>query len=83
MKERMLRVRVISADGGRMRINLPFSVAGVCVRMGLDVTGNVAEHSPLKDIDLKRILADAEGGASGKLAEVKTGNGDVVEIFAE
>ena len=83
LDELTLRVYVNSADGDRVRVNLPMRLVKVCLEMGVDVSGNVGGSDALKNLDVEKIVALAEQGAIGKLVEVETGDGDTVEVVVE
>lgn len=83
LDELTLRVYVNSADGDRVRVNLPMRLVKVCMEMGLDVSGSVGGSDALKNLDVEKIVELAEQGAIGKLVEVKTGDGDTVEVVVE
>ena len=83
LDELTLRVYVNSADGDRVRVNLPMRLVKVCMEMGLDVSGSVGGSDALKNLDVEKIVALAEQGAIGKLVEVETGDGDTVEVVVE
>ena len=83
LDELTLRVYVNSADGDRVRVNLPMRLVKVCMKMGLDVSGSVGGSDALKNLDVEKIVELAEQGAIGKLVEVETGDGDTVEVVVE
>lgn len=80
--ELTLRVKVNSSDGDNVRVNIPLSLVTVCMEMGVDVTSNV-NLGGMKNVDLRKILDLVERGVIGKLMEVETGDGDLVEIVVE
>lgn len=78
----LLKVKVLSADGDKVNINLPLPLLKAGVELGMQMpqfNGNDA----IKDIDFKTILMLAEQGAIGKLVEVESKDGDIVEITIE
>ena len=82
LQELMLRIVVDSADGDRVRVNLPMALVSAAMDLGLElpqVNGNKA----LNGIDLQKILALVEQGAIGNLVEVESSDGDTVRIFVE
>ena len=82
IKDMMLHVIVDSADGDKVRVNVPLALAQVCLEMGMQmpqINGNEA----LKNIDLAQIIQLVEHGAVGNLVEVESADGDVVRIFVE
>lgn len=82
IKEMMLRIVVDSADGDKVRVNLPLALVQIALDTGLampQLSGNEA----LKNIDLNQIMELVRQGAIGNLVEVESADGDVVRIFVE
>lgn len=82
LQDMVLRIVVDSADGDKVRVNLPLALVQAALDMGIDIpqiTGNDA----LKGIDLGQILALVRCGSVGNLVEVDSADGDVVRIFVE
>ncbi len=78
----VLRLVVDSSDGDKIKINLPMAL----VKMGLMMSG---EHKinvgnvDLSGIDFDQVLTMASEGVIGKLLEIESSDGDIVEIFVE
>ena len=82
IKDMMLRIIVDSADGDKVRVNLPLALVQVCLEMGMQmpqINGNEA----LKNIDFAQIIQLVQHGAVGNLVEVDSADGDVIRIFVE
>ena len=82
IKDMMLRIIVDSAQGDKVRVNLPMALVQVALDIGMEmpqVNGNPA----LKQIDLAQILKLVEQGAVGNLVEMESADGDTVRIFVE
>lgn len=79
-----LRVRVLSADGDKVRVNLPMPLVKVCLELGVDIVPSKTEGmDSLRSIDLNRIMDLVERGVIGKLVEVESADGDTVEVVVE
>ena len=68
LKDMMLRIIVDSAEGDKVRVNLPLALVQVALDMGMElpqVSGNVA----LQNIDLRQIVELVRQGAIGNLVE--------------
>lgn len=75
----LIKIRVLSADGDEVNVNLPLSLAELFLESSdLDVAGDA-----LNKIDISKIIELVKHGAVGKLLEVKSSKGDVVEIWVE
>lgn len=82
LKDMVLRIVVDSAEGDKVRVNLPMGLVEAAMDMGMDMsqfTGNDA----LKGIDLGKILNLVRCGSVGNLVEVESAEGDIVRIFVE
>lgn len=78
----MLRIIVNSSDGDKVRVNLPMTL----VKAGLEIGMNMPQvngKESLKGIDFDQIIHLVEQGVVGKLVEVESSDGDLVEIFVE
>lgn len=83
LDELTLRIKVDSAEGDKVRVNLPMSLVKVGLEMGMDMSGSVSGMENLKNVDLSKVLELAEKGLIGKLVEVESADGDIVEIVVE
>lgn len=84
--ELVLRIKVDSDDGERVRVNIPLSIIKVTLECCSDpniigIGGNAS--SALGNIDFAQIIKLAESGVIGKIVEVDSGDGDFVEVFVE
>ena len=81
LDELTLRVRVNSAEGDKVRVNLPMSLVKVAMEIGVQF--NADGSDALKNVDLEKVLKLVECGAIGKLVEVESADGDTVEVVVE
>ena len=82
IKDMMLRITVDSAQGDKVRVNLPIALVEVAMEIGMEmpqINGNEA----LKGIDLKKVLELVRLGCVGNLVEVDSAEGDKIRIFVE
>ena len=81
-KDMLLRITVDSADGDRVRVNLPIALveASMDIGMGMPMINDV---EPLKGIDMKKLMELVHQGFVGNLVEVDSADGDKVRIFVE
>jgi len=79
--DKMLRVRVLSATKDNVNVNVPVKF--------LKAIGNAVNNikipgvSEQEGIDIKMIMEAIDSGLEGKIVDVKSGNGDIVEVFIE
>lgn len=81
--ELVVRIKVNSKGGDRVRVNLPVGLIRALSSSGLVVTGSLGNSDALKDIDWEKILQLVENGTVGKIVEVESKDGDTVEIVVE
>ena len=81
LDELTLRVRINSAEGDKVRVNLPMSLVKVAMEIGVQI--NADGTDALKNVDLEKVLKLVESGAIGKLVEVESADGDIVEVVVE
>ena len=82
LDELTLRIYVNSADGDRVKVNIPMSLVKVCMELGVDVS-TAGSADAMKGIDFNKIIDLVERGAIGKLVEVESADGDTVEVVVE
>ena len=82
LKDMMLRVIVDSADGDRVRVNLPMALVEVAVEIGMEMP-QINGQDALKGVDLNKVLRLVREGLVGNLVEVDSADGDKVRIFVE
>ena len=79
--DKMLKVRVFSATKDTVNVNVPVKF--------LKAIGNAVNNikipgvSDENGIDIKMIMEAIDSGLEGKIVDVKSGNGDIVEVFIE
>ena len=83
LDELTLRVKVNSVAGDKVRVNLPMSLVKVAAEIGVDISGSINGVESLKNLDLTKIIELVERGAIGKLVEVESAEGDIVEVVVE
>lgn len=74
----LLKIRVISADGDNVKLNLPISIAEQFLSKA-----NIGGNEALKSIDFVQIMQLVMSGATGKLVEITSSDGDTVTISVE
>ena len=79
--DKMLRVRVISGTDDNVNVNIPINflkAIGTAVN-NIKIPG-VSEQ---EGIDIKMIMEAIDSGLEGKIVDVKTSTGDLVEVMIE
>ena len=85
MEELTFRVKILSAQGDKVRVNLPMSLVKIALEIGVDVVPNVGGDNAqmLKSIDMEKVVKMVEQGLVGKLVEIESADGDIVEVVVE
>lgn len=78
----LLKINVLSADGDKIKINLPLSIIKLCLDAGVELP-NINGKDSLKNIDFNQIFMIIEAGVIGKLVEIESVDGDTVSITVE
>ena len=81
----VMRVKVNSADGDKVRINLPMPMIKVCMEIGVNMMPNMGGEQAeiFKNVDMSKLVQMVEMGMIGKLVEIESADGDTVEIVVE
>ena len=82
IKDMMLRIVVDSADGDKVRVNLPMALVQLAMEMGMEMP-QVSGNDALKGIDWAQVMELVRHGVMGNLIEVESADGDIVRIFVE
>lgn len=77
-----LLVNVNSSDGDKVRVTLPMQLVKIGLEIGMKMP-QISGNEALKDIDLAQIIELVERGLYGKLVDVQSADGDIVEISVE
>ena len=78
----LLRIVILSKQGDKVKVNLPLQLIKIGLETGLSMP-QIKGNKSLQDIDFKQILELVEQGVMGKLVEIESAEGDIVEIFVE
>ena len=82
IKDMMLRIIVDSAEGDKVRVNLPMALVEVALEIGMEMP-QINGNDALKGIDFQKIIQLVQQGVVGNLVEVESSDGDTVRIFVE
>lgn len=77
--KRMLRIKVLSSDGDTVNVNVP-------IKFVKSVSGAISKLpgvAGVEGLDLEMIIEAIENGADGKIVDVTSSEGDIVEIVIE
>lgn len=78
----LLKINVLSAEGDKIKVNLPLSIIKICIEAGMDLP-NINGKDALKNIDFNQVFMLIDAGVMGKLIEVESADGDIISIIVE
>ena len=78
----MLRITVDSAEGDKVRVNLPLALIQIALDCGMEVP-QVTANEAMKQIDWRQVMTLVSHGVIGNLVEVEDADGTVVRVFVE
>ncbi|WAA09883.1 SHOCT-like domain-containing protein [Fervidibacillus albus] len=78
---KMVKIRIVENEGEKVSINLPFKLAKVLTKTGVNITSHIPDSNKyLKDFDMN-LLADAiDNDLVGDIINIQTAEGDIVKI---
>lgn len=76
---RWIRLRVSNARSGKTQVNMQIPIG--LVNMGLQIGGRFVPE--MNNLDVGQLQAALQSGTRGKILEVESKDGDLVEIFVE
>ena len=85
LDELTFRVKILSAQGDKFRVNLPMTLVKVAMEIGVDIVPNMSGGNTelFKSIDMEKVVKMVEQGLIGKLVEIESAEGDTVEVVVE
>lgn len=78
---KMFKIKVLSADGDKVNVQIPIEFAKVALTTGKGFM-KVDQLEGL-DLDVDMILKMIDSGTLGKIVDVESADGDIVEIIIE
>lgn len=85
---KVLRIKVASSEGDKVDVNFPLSLIKAAIKIGtatdlLSKSVKIGNFDALKEIDPDLIISSIEHGMVGRIVDVKSAEGDIVEVFIE
>lgn len=78
---KMFKIKVLSADGDKVNVQIPIEFAKVALKNGKGFMK--MDQIEGLDLDVDQILAMVESGMLGKIVDIESADGDIVEIVIE
>lgn len=82
LKKQVLKVIIDSAEGDKVRVNLPMELVRTALAIGSKIP-QVTNNENLQNINFEQIIALVESGVIGKLVEIESADGDTVSVVVE
>lgn len=82
LDELVFKINILDMSGDTVKVNLPMPLVKLALEMGMAMP-SVAKKEVLRNIDLEKVMALVEKGVFGKIVEIKSNEGDLVEIVVE
>lgn len=79
-----LRVKVLSTENGvktKVNVNVPIALVETGLKIGKHFHKDI--EASMQGLDITEILEMIKNGAEGKIVEVESDNGDIVEVYVE
>jgi hypothetical protein len=81
-QDKMLKVKVISAKGDNVNVNIPVKFIN-SIGSAIKRIPKIQGVEGIEEIDIQAILEAVGSGLDGKIVDVKSENGDIVEVIIE
>ena len=82
--DKMLKIRVVSAENDHVTVNLPLKLVKVVLMAGHSIASSIPESEKyVKDIDINLIVEAIENELDGQIVDIKSANGDTVSVIIE
>jgi hypothetical protein len=78
---KMFKIKVLSSDGDKVNVQIPIEFAKVALKQGKGVMK--IDQIEDFDLDVDAILEMVESGMLGKIVDIESADGDIVEIVIE
>lgn len=78
---KMFKIKVISADGDKVNVQIPLEFAKVALKNGKGFMK--IDQLDGMDLDIDMILEMIDSGSLGKIVDIESADGDIVEIVIE
>ncbi len=77
---KMLKIRIKSSDGDKVNVTIPLEFAKIALRSKKGIPK--LDQMDI-DFDFEELIGMIESGAEGKIVDIESDDGDIVEIYIE
>lgn len=82
LNEMLLHIHILSKEGDKVQVNIPVSIIKIALKTGMQLP-QISGNDILKSVDFEQILTMLDNGVIGKLIDIQSKDGDIVEITVE
>ncbi|MEA4827328.1 SHOCT-like domain-containing protein [Clostridium sp. JNZ J1-5] len=82
-QEKMLKIKVRSVKGDNVDVKLPIKFVKAMLNVGSKIPGMSMKGENGYEIDMNIISSAIDNDINGKIVDVKSANGDIVEVVIE
>ncbi|MEK3889438.1 SHOCT-like domain-containing protein [Bacillus sp. FSL K6-3431] len=82
--DKILKVRVVSAENDNVMVNLPIKLVKAVLMAGHSIAASIPQSEKyVKDIDISLIIEAIENELDGQIVDIKSANGDTVSVIID
>jgi hypothetical protein len=82
--DKMLKIRVTSAENDNITVNLPIKLVKTLVMAGHSIAASIPQSEKyVKDLDISLIIEAIEHELDGQIVDIKSANGDTVSVIID
>ncbi len=82
--DKILKIRVVSAENDNVTVNLPIKLVKVVLMAGHSIAASIPQSEKyMKDIDINLIIEAIENELDGQIVDIKSANGDTVSVIID
>jgi hypothetical protein len=82
--DKILKIRVVSAENDNVTVNLPIKLVKVVLMAGHSIAASIPQSEKyIKDIDINLIIEAIENELDGQIVDIKSANGDIVSVIID
>ncbi|MBO0601254.1 hypothetical protein I2483_06240 [Sporosarcina sp. E16_3] len=79
--DKMLKVRIVSAENDNVSVNVPIKLVKVVLLAGHNIAASIPQSEKyVKDIDISLLLEAIENELDGQIVDIKSANGDTISV---
>ncbi|MBO0586799.1 hypothetical protein [Sporosarcina sp. E16_8] len=82
--DKMLKIRIVSAENDNVSVNVPIKLVKVVLLAGHNIAASIPQSEKyVKDIDIGLLIEAIENELDGQIVDIKSANGDTISVAIE